>query len=122
MTKKRSQKMFNFLASISTFSPTLAFASCSSITDFKNFVCIIVDLIDQLVPVVASLSLLVFLWGLAKFILKSGNEDAVEEGKNLMIWGTIALFVMICIWGILSFFYGDFGLSGVFGIPQLPTN
>lgn len=47
------------------------------------------------------LGLLVFLWGLAKFILNKGSEGKVEEGKNLMLWGLIALFVMVSVRGLL---------------------
>ncbi|OHA91952.1 MAG: hypothetical protein A2723_00400 [Candidatus Zambryskibacteria bacterium RIFCSPHIGHO2_01_FULL_52_18] len=80
------------------------------------------DLVLLLVPLVASLALLAFFWGLAKFIYNvSGDEKAVGEGKNLMKWGLIALFVMVSVWGILRFAYGELGFSG-FGVPFLPTN
>ena len=77
--------------------------------NFSQLVGIFKDLIYTAVPVLASLSLLVFIWGLVKFIAKAGDEKGHEEGIALMKWGLIALFVMLSFSAIIAFFYGDFG-------------
>ncbi|OHA94715.1 MAG: hypothetical protein A3C62_00100 [Candidatus Zambryskibacteria bacterium RIFCSPHIGHO2_02_FULL_39_16] len=90
--------------------------------NLRELVSIFIDLIQVALPVVVGFALLAFFWGLAKFIFRvGGDEKAVEEGKNLMIWGVIALFVMISIWGIIAFVYRDIGFSRPFGIPFLPS-
>lgn len=87
---------------------------------FSDFIDLILSLIGMLLPVVAGLALLAFFWGLAKFIARvGGDEKAVSEGKSLMVWGLIALFVLISIWGILGFLSDQLGFAKVF--PQLPT-
>lgn len=54
------------------------------------------------VPIVFSLTLFVFFWGLTKFFFFSGdNDEARADGRRLMVWGTIALFVMLSIWGFI---------------------
>lgn len=73
------------------------------------------DIVQTLTLIVAAIALLVFFWGLAKFILKIGNEDAVDDGKRLMIWGLVALFVMVSVWGIIGFFQRELGLPGTAG-------
>ena len=85
-----------------------------------DLIFIFINLIFKVVPVLVSLALLVFVWGLAKFIFRlGGDEKAVTEGKNLMIWGLVALFVRVSIWGILRFADGEFGFTQSFGIPFL---
>src|SRR3989344_2846365 len=59
--------------------------------------------VGQLIPIVFALCLLVFLWGLVMFIAKSGDETERKEGKQKMLWGIIALFVAVSIWGITNF-------------------
>ncbi|HEY4514665.1 MAG TPA: pilin [Candidatus Paceibacterota bacterium] len=59
--------------------------------------------VGLLVPIVFALCLLVFLWGLVIFIAKSGDETERKEGKQKMLWGIIALFVAVSIWGITNF-------------------
>jgi len=91
-------------------------------TNFKSLVGIFTGLINDALPVIAGLALLVFIWGLVKFISKAGDEKSHEEGKNLMKWGLIALFVMVSFKAIIMFFFSDFGFSvGGFGL-RLPTN
>ena len=87
--------------------------------NFAELINLFNRLILKLVPVLEVLALLVFFWGLVKFIFRiGGDEKAVAEGKKLMIWGLVALFIMVCIWGILSFLSGSFGFTYQF--PLLP--
>ena len=68
------------------------------------------DIINLLIPIVFALALLYFFWGLAKFILSSGEDK--EKGKNIMIWGIVALFVMASVWGIVGFIQSALGVDG----------
>ena len=87
-------------------------------TNFGQLVNIFINLIREVLPVIVGLTLLVFIWGLVKFISRvGGDEKVVTEGKKLMIWGLIALFIMISIWGILRLFYSELGFSRTFGFP-----
>lgn len=59
--------------------------------------------IDKSFAVASGLALVVFIWGLAKFLFHiSGDEKAIDEGKRVMKWGIIALFVLVSIWGIVT--------------------
>jgi hypothetical protein len=55
------------------------------------------------------LAFVVFFYGLAKFILASGDPKAAQEGKGVMIWGVVALFVLISIMGIIGFLERSLG-------------
>ena len=71
-------------------------------------------MISLLIPITAGVSLLFFFWGLAKFILKAGgDEKAREEGKQVMKWGIVALFVLVSIWGIVLFLRSEFGIADI---------
>ena len=73
-------------------------------TGIKDLITAVGGLINPLIVILVGAALLVFFWGLAKFIFRvGGDENAVEGGKRLMIWGLIALFVMISVWGIIRF-------------------
>jgi len=71
--------------------------------------------INLLIGIVAALALIYFFWGLAKFILHAGGDDEARvAGKQVMLWGIIALFVMVSIWGIVNFLGRAFGVGGYF--------
>lgn len=63
-------------------------------------------LINPLIAILVGVALLVFFWGLVKFVFRLGGdgEKAVDDGKRVMKWGLIALFVMVSVWGIIEFF------------------
>ena len=54
-----------------------------------------------LVPLSFTLAVLFFFWGVAKYIWSSGGDK--DEGKKIMYWGVIALFVMSSVWGLVAF-------------------
>ncbi len=67
-----------------------------------------------LIPLAFALALLYFFWGVAKYINSgAGGEKAAEEGKRVMIWGIVALFIATSIWGIVNFIKSELGLPGI---------
>jgi hypothetical protein len=70
---------------------------------------------------IAGIALLVFFWGLVKFIFAAGSEEAKDQGKRIMIWGVVALFVMISVWGLVAFLQVAFLGGTSFPTPQIPT-
>ncbi|MBP6888688.1 MAG: hypothetical protein KBC21_03210 [Candidatus Pacebacteria bacterium] len=64
-----------------------------------------------------SVSFVYFLYGVVIFIWTMRNPDAGDstkrnEGKSHMIWGTVGLFIILSVGGILKLFNDTF--SGVF--------
>lgn len=62
-----------------------------------------------------TLAVVAFLWGMVQFIWNARSGDAgkgVENGKQFMLWGLIALFVMFSVWGIIKFTQGVFNIQG----------
>lgn len=76
---------------------------------------IVSGIFNPLIGFIIALALLYFLWGLSKFVLNSGDEDSVKEAKQMMLWGVIALFVMVSVWGLVGI------LSQTFFSGELPT-
>ena len=87
---------------------------------FAEVICIFLGFIGTTIPIMVGLALLAFFWGLANFILSAGDEKKLQDGKKLMFWGIIGLFVMVSIWGIINLIYSDF-FGGSIGLPTLPT-
>jgi TM2 domain-containing membrane protein YozV len=85
--------------------PLIAFAQPS---DIKGILGIAASLLNLSARVLAGLALLVFFFGLAKFILNAASEEAQREGKQFMIWGIIALFVMVSVWGLVAVLQNTF--------------
>jgi uncharacterized membrane protein YidH (DUF202 family) len=81
-------------------------------------------LTSTMLPFLQALAVCFFMYGLVKFIKNADDERAKQEGKNLMVWGMIALFVLVAFWGIVAYIQSSlgFGNSGNLGkMPHLPT-
>ncbi len=74
------------------------------ITSFGSF-------LNQVITIVFGLAVLFFFWGIGQFVLHSGDEKTRTEGKKKIMWGVIALFVMVSIWGIIGFIGNIFGID-----------
>jgi hypothetical protein len=67
------------------------------------------DIVSMLIPIASMLVLLFFFYGLAVYILHAGDPEKAAEGKSIMIWGILALFVMTSLYGIIGFMQRSLG-------------
>lgn len=75
-------------------------------------------LVSLAIPITAGLALVYFFYGIAKFITHAGDEGAQVEAKNVMLWGIIALFVIVSIWGIVHFIQDNIGIRPILDINR----
>lgn len=79
--------------------PMIAFAQQTG--GIRNLVREAGGLIQGLIPIVIGLAVLVFLWGVLKYVIAS-DDAGKEQGRSFMLWGIIALFVMVSVWGLVN--------------------
>jgi hypothetical protein len=98
--------------------PSFAFAA---VTDFKSLMQLFADMLGSVINVVYVFTFAAFFWGIATFILNTGDATKMKEGRMWMLWSVIALFVMVTVWGLVGLLVNTFGV-GTTVIPQLPTS
>lgn len=110
---------------------TIAFGGMIALTLFANTVSAaetgvfkltedITGWIEKIIPVLFAVALLTLLFGLVRFLFNNGNDDAVADGKRIMIWGLVAMFVMASVWGIVKFGQTSFGLEDKNTLEDIP--
>lgn len=68
-------------------------------------------------------AVVVFIWGIVKMILgmSRGEADkAIQEGKSRMIWGIVALFLIVSIWGVTALLAEIVGVTGASTTQSTP--
>lgn len=93
----------NKISSGSTIKNILDWASCT--------------LVSSVVPLLFTLAVVGFIYGIIQYFLNPDNEEKRKKGKSYMIWGIIALFVMVSMWGLVGILTKTFGIQTL--IPQL---
>ncbi len=113
-------KYFSKVAGIIALSlaPLAAFAAgASTLNDVFNN---IGGVINTATPLVVALALLGFFWGLALYIFGAGDEAKRKKGLPMMVWGIVALFVMLSIFGIVNALQGTLQIgAGTIQPPQI---
>lgn len=67
------------------------------------------DILNPVVPLLVTLATLYFIWGLVKFIRASGDEGELKQGKQMMTWGIVGMFVLLALWGLVGLLSATFG-------------
>src|SRR3989344_482763 len=58
---------------------------------------------SSIIPFIFAIAVVMFVWGAVKFFIIDADEEAKrEQGKQFMLWGIIALAVMVSIWGLVN--------------------
>jgi hypothetical protein len=79
----------------------------------------IYGIVNQLITLLVSLAIALFFYGIIKSMLSAGDPKARKEGINIMIYGIVALFVMVSLWGLVAILQNTFGVSGFGGQAQI---
>ncbi|HEY4493776.1 MAG TPA: hypothetical protein VJB98_04130 [Candidatus Paceibacterota bacterium] len=78
------------------------------------------SILGLLIPLIIGLGLVYFIWGLVQFIGKAGDEAGRTEGKAKMLWGIIAIFVIVSVWGLVGILRESFFGGGADKTPPPP--
>lgn len=85
----------------------------------RDEVLLVVAYINIFIPFLTVLGTLYVVWGVFQFIRSAGDEKAVTEGRNRIVFGIIGLFVMISIWGFVNLLVNSLKLPSD-TIPKIP--
>src|SRR3989338_2380332 len=89
---------------------------------FQDLIIYVVNIInDALIPLIFAIAVVLFIWGVVQYVINAQDTEKKAKGRQFMIWGIIALAVMISVWGLVRILGTPFGLkTNVF--PQVaPT-
>jgi hypothetical protein len=90
-----------------------------SSTGLFGVLLLIKNFINQVIPAIISLTVFFFLFGLFKLVRAGDDSDARNEAKGYVLWGIIALFIMVSVWGLVNILVSSFNLDNT--APKLPS-
>jgi hypothetical protein len=115
--------------------PMLAFAANSACqpvggiptqgVTFENMLCTVGNILNFAIPVLITLGVVYFVWGVITYVIAS-DEEAKSAGRNRMIFGIIGLAVIVGVWGLVTILGNTFGTNGNVNVTlpgvSLPPN
>ena len=115
---KRSQKEVLSLALIFAIAvPSLVLAQ-GNLPELNKR---LLEFVNGAIKVLVALTVLVFIFGVIRYIAAGGDPQATKNARSLILWAVIGFALILGIWGVARFF-----LVGIFGsestqIPDVPT-
>ena len=94
-------------------------ASAQALTPLKNLVASVGSIVFALIPILIGLAVVVFFWGLVKYIRDSGKSH--DAGLKTMIAGIVSIFIMVSLYGIIAFAGNALDISQNSGVLAPPT-
>lgn len=100
---------------------TSARCDITSTSKLQDVLCYVTKIINNsIIPLIFALALAMFIWGVVQFVLNSDEEAKKEKGRQFMLWGIIALTVMVSVWGLVAILGKTFGIETNV-LPQVKT-
>ena len=85
--------------------PLVTFAAPAN---FRELVLTFVHVIEKAIPILLSLTFVVFIFGLLKYVTAGGDEEKTKEGREYIMYGIIGIFVMSSVWGLVNLIVNEF--------------
>jgi len=107
---------------VSFLFPVVAFAQAINFNNLNTPISGLTTIINRIIPLIIGAAMLVFLWGVLRYVLAESDPAKRAEARSYMVWGIIALAVMVSVWGIVRLLQGTLGVSGGGSIdyPTIP--
>lgn len=79
-------------------------------------------ILNSLVPLAIGLAVVLFLFGVIKYVTSGDSEESRKSGRQMMLWGIIGLFVMVSVWGLVQVLTASSGVvqGGTGTAPMIP--
>lgn len=98
-------------------------SGAQALTNLLTLVDNTITLIEGAIIIVFLIAVLVFSWGIVKYITAAGDPAKLKEARGFLFWGIIGIFVLAALFGLVQFIGTALGISttggGVFKIPDV---
>src|SRR3989344_854198 len=108
MQKILNRNLFLFIGLALLALPRKAGAQPENLRDLVE---VFLDILNSAVALIVALAVVVFIWGILKYITAGESEEKIREGRNYIIYGIIGIFVMVSVWGLVELLTGTFLLD-----------
>ena len=70
---------------------------------------VVTEIYSPIYQLVAAVTVVYFVYGVARYVIELNNPQETSEGKAHLLYGSIGLFIVLSVGGILSYFGDIFG-------------
>ena len=79
--------------------------------DIQGIILQVQDIVSLIVPLLITIALVIFIWGIISYITAGADEDKRAEARNVILYGVIGLFAIVSVWGLVAIIQNTFGVT-----------
>jgi hypothetical protein len=95
-------------------------ANQQQLSNVQNLVRNLTAIANTVIGLLAVVAIIVFIWGIIKYVLAEGDAEKRADARGFMIYGVVGIAVLVGIWALVNFLLNFFGLNGTQTV-NLPT-
>jgi uncharacterized membrane protein YidH (DUF202 family) len=81
------------------------------ILDIFGLIIALTDIINFTVPFLIGLGVFLIIYGILGYISNAADEEKRAEARKFILWGVVAVFIMISVWSLVNILYNTFNLD-----------
>ncbi len=81
-----------------------------AVSDANSLFALVNEILGKVLPIIIAIAVIWFIYNVFMYAIV-GDEEKKALAKNNMIWGIVALFVMVSVWGLVNILGGTLGLK-----------
>jgi hypothetical protein len=77
----------------------------------------------NLIELLNIFAFVLYIWVLISFLIKrqKGDAEGMKQFQGMLLWGVIAMFFLVAVWGLVYFISGSLGI-GIGGCTSRPSS
>jgi len=93
--------MKKIIISILSLALPLVAMAATGVTTITTLIKSANDIVKSVIPVLMMLAAAVFLWGVVRYLVATGDEEKRKKAKGYIVYGLIGMFILITFYGII---------------------
>jgi hypothetical protein len=90
--------------------PLIASAQIA-VNNLQGIQATLAQILGYVFPILLTLAVVVVVWGIFKFIVNAGDEEARKTGRSFILWGIVGIFLMLSVWGLINILVNSFAFN-----------
>lgn len=90
--------------------PSIVFAQ-TAVKNVNDVLAFITNFINAVTPVIVGIAVFIIIVGIVRFIAAGEDPEKRKAARGFIVWGIVAVFIMISIWGLINILVNTFDLD-----------
>lgn len=110
----------SLLSIFTAVAPVMTLAAAPITRSIDGFLEYMIYLASRALPLLLLAALVLLLYGIVVNFFWKSDDTKRGEGKSFILWGVVALFVMVSVWGLVNVLRSTFQLDND-QVPYAPA-